>query len=67
LRPVGGSELEIAITRPIGHDVNELREVALGIDAVEFAAGDQGAWLQQATSMGGAAPLSTASPRNRAS
>ena len=42
LRPVGGGELEIASARPVGHDANHLSEVALGIDTVELAAGDEG-------------------------
>src|SRR5690606_17789266 len=42
LRPVRGSEFEETFSRPVGHDANHLSEVALGINPVQLAAGDEG-------------------------
>src|SRR5690606_24907150 len=41
-RPVAGRELEIAFVRPVRHDVDDLGQVGLGVEAVQLAAGDQG-------------------------
>src|SRR3954454_12334006 len=39
--PVLGGELEVAITRPVGHDADEVGEVGLGIEPVQLAGGDE--------------------------
>ncbi len=42
LSPESRRELQIAVTGPVGHDPNDVREVALGIEAVQLTGGDEG-------------------------
>ena len=42
LRPVLGRKLEVAVPGPLGHHVDDVAEVSLGVEAVELAEGDQG-------------------------
>lgn len=51
LGPVGGGQLEEAITRPVGHDADHLGEVVLGIEAVKLAARDER--VEVGSSLGG--------------
>ena len=39
--PELGSEPEIAVHGPIGHDANDVSEVGLGVEAVQFAGSDE--------------------------
>jgi hypothetical protein len=36
-----GSELEVALARPVGQEVDDLGEVGLGVDVVQLAGGDE--------------------------
>ena len=41
LGPVSGRELEVPLAGPVRHHPNDLGEVALGVEPVELAGGDQ--------------------------
>src|SRR5262249_21991306 len=40
-RPILRGELEVPVARPIGHDANDVREVALDVEPVQATRGDE--------------------------